>query len=149
MLNEVIAQKPKKVFKNLANSYQKRVEQSYGEHILRQVVLTQDFSFPSEDFTGQLNDVVARKTRETIQLHIELEGKELMPIEEIKIDQDETGKRTQRRKRMEQYAPLIFEECYVKHKGLSKVANGFELEQDKELSTKIDPTGGIGNDAEF
>ena len=44
---------------------------------------------------------------------------------------------------MEQYAPLIFEECYVKHKGLSKVANGFELEQDKELSKKIDPTGGI------
>lgn len=40
MLNEVIAQKPKKVFKNLANAYQKRVEQSYGEHILRQVVLT-------------------------------------------------------------------------------------------------------------
>ncbi len=50
---------------------------------------------------------------------------------------------------MEQYAPLIFEECYVKHKGLSKVANGFELEQDKELSSKIDPTGGIGSDAEY
>jgi len=52
MLNEVIAQKPKKVFRKLANDYQRRVEQSYGEHILRQVVLTQDFSFPSEDFTG-------------------------------------------------------------------------------------------------
>ena len=35
---------------------------------------------------------------------------------------------------MEEYAPLIFEECYVKHKGLSKVANGFELEQDRELA---------------
>ena len=46
---------------------------------------------------------------------------------------------------MEQYAPLIFEECYVKHKGLTKIANGFELEQDKELASKIDPTGGIGD----
>jgi len=45
---------------------------------------------------------------------------------------------------MQQYAPLIFEECYVKHKGLTKIANGFELEQDKELSEKIDPMGGIG-----
>ena len=43
---------------------------------------------------------------------------------------------------MKQYAPLIFEECYVKHKGLSKVANGFELEQDPELARKIDPSGG-------
>ena len=50
---------------------------------------------------------------------------------------------------MEQYAPLIFEECYVKHKGLTKVANGFELEQDAELAAKIDPTGGIGADTEF
>ena len=40
---------------------------------------------------------------------------------------------------MEQYAPLIFEECYVKHKGLTKIANGFELEQDRELASKIDP----------
>ena len=87
MLNEVISQKPKKVFKKLANDYQQRVEQSYGEHMLRQVVLTCDFSFPSEDFTGQLNDIVAKKTRETIQLHLELEGKELMPVEEIKVDE--------------------------------------------------------------
>lgn len=40
MLNEVIAQKPKKIFKKLANDYQKRIESSFGEHILRQVVLT-------------------------------------------------------------------------------------------------------------
>jgi hypothetical protein len=39
--------------------------------------LTQDFSFPSEDFTGQLNDVVARKTREVIKMHIELDGLDL------------------------------------------------------------------------
>jgi hypothetical protein len=31
---------------------------------------------------------------------------------------------------MEKYAPLIFEECYMKHKGLSKVANSFELHHD-------------------
>lgn len=85
-----------------------------------------------------------------MQLHIELEGKELMPTEEIKIDPDNDNKRHQRRKKMEEYAPLIFEECYVKHKGLSKVANGFELEQDRELAEKIDPTGGIGaEDVEF
>lgn len=40
MLNEVIAQKPKRVYKRLANLYQQRIERTYGEHILRQVVLT-------------------------------------------------------------------------------------------------------------
>ena len=47
---------------------------------------------------------------------------------------------------MEQYAPLIFEECYVKHKGLTKIANGFELEQDRELASKIDPMGADGQE---
>ena len=93
MLNEVIAAKPKRVYRQLANEQQKRTEEIYGEHILRQVVLTQDFSFPSEDYTGQLNDMVAKKTREAIQLHIELEGKELMPTEEIKIEADTNGRR--------------------------------------------------------
>ena len=50
------------------------MERGYGEHILRHVVLTQDFCFPSEDFTGQLNDVVAKKTREVIKMHAELDG---------------------------------------------------------------------------
>lgn len=31
---------------------------------------------------------------------------------------------------MEKYAPLIFEECYVKHKSLHKPANTFELFHD-------------------
>jgi len=44
---------------------------------------------------------------------------------------------------MEKYAPLIFEECYVKHRGLNKIANAFEIEQDAELARKIDPHGGI------
>ena len=34
------------------------------------------------------NDKVAKKTRETIALHNELEGKEVMPVEEIKVDPD-------------------------------------------------------------
>lgn len=66
--------KPRRVYKNLSREYQNAIERSYGENILRHVVLTQDFSFPSEDFTGQLNDVVARKTREVIKMHIELDG---------------------------------------------------------------------------
>jgi len=37
--------------------------------------------------------MIAKKTRETIKLHIELEGKELMPTEEIKIDPEADGKR--------------------------------------------------------
>ena len=92
-------------------------------------MLTQDFSFPSEDYTGQLNDIIAKKTRDTIALHAEIEGKEVMPTEEIQIETDvNTGKKIKQKKRMEQYAPLIFEECYVKHKGMNKVANGFELD---------------------
>jgi hypothetical protein len=30
---------------------------------------------------------------------------------------------------MEKYAPLIFEECYIKNKGNTRVANTFEIEQ--------------------
>jgi hypothetical protein len=52
-----------------------------------------------------------------------------LPIEEVKIEETPTeGKKKKRKKRnMEKYAPLIFEECYIKHKGLNKVANSFEL----------------------
>ena len=103
----------------LADEYQSKVESTYGENILRQVVLTQDFSFPSEDYTGQLNDIIAKKTRETIALHAEIEGKEIMPTEEVLIETDaQTGRKIKQKRRMWQYAPLIFEECYVKHKGL-------------------------------
>ena len=44
---------------------------------------------------------------------------------------------------MHVYAPLIFEECYVKHKGMSKVLKSWENEQDPELTFKIDPTAGM------
>lgn len=40
---------------------------------------------------------------------------------------------------MEKYAPLIFEECYIKHKKLNKVANTFELHNDERLKEKIHP----------
>ena len=45
--------------------------------------MTQDFCFPSEDFTGQLNDVIAKKTREVIKMHEELDGQEFKIIDEV------------------------------------------------------------------
>ena len=75
-LNKLILFKPRRVYKYLSREYQNSIERSYGENILRHVVMTQDFCFPSEDFTGQLNDVVAKKTREIIKMHLELEGPE-------------------------------------------------------------------------
>jgi hypothetical protein len=58
--------KPKKVYKILSENYQQRLEVKFGENILRHVIQTSDFSFPSEDYTGQLNDIVAKKTREML-----------------------------------------------------------------------------------
>lgn len=46
MMNEIVNQKSKRVFRILADEYQVRLETIYGEHILRQVILTKDFSFP-------------------------------------------------------------------------------------------------------
>ena len=43
---------------------------------------------------------------------------------------------------MECYDPIVFEECYAKHRGLERIANSFELDNDKELAKKIDPTAG-------
>lgn len=39
----------------------------------------------------------------------------------------------------ERYAPLVFEECYVKNKATSKVQNTFEL-TNTQLNEKVDPT---------
>jgi hypothetical protein len=41
---------------------------------------------------------------------------------------------------MERYAPLIFEECYVKNKGNNRIANAFEIDQDPQLKRKTDPS---------
>ena len=68
-----------------------------------------------------------------LQLHQELSGVEVLPVEEVKIEEiPAEGKKKKRKKRnMEKYAPLIFEECYMRHKGLIKVANSFELSGDQ------------------
>jgi len=132
--------KPRRAYKYLAREYQNRIEQNYGEHILRHVVLTQDFSFPSEDFTGQLNDVVAKKTRDIIKMNIEMGGVEVQPVEELKVVVDEQGKKNRRPRNMEKYAPLIFEECFVKSKGNNRMANAFETDADPSLKKKADPS---------
>uniref|UniRef100_A0A7S3FS89 DUF676 domain-containing protein n=1 Tax=Strombidium rassoulzadegani TaxID=1082188 RepID=A0A7S3FS89_9SPIT len=139
-LNKLILFKPRRVYKFLSREYQNRIERNYGENILRHVVLTQDFCFPSEDFTGQLNDVVAKKTRDVIKMHIELDGNEQPPVEELNIVLDEQGKKNRRTKNMERYAPLIFEECFVKTKGQNRIANTFEIESNPDLKSKVDPS---------
>jgi len=48
MLNELVNQKSKRVFKILADEYQVRIENIQGEHILRNVILTKNLSFPDE-----------------------------------------------------------------------------------------------------
>jgi hypothetical protein len=88
LLFKLIMFKPKKVYKLLSDNYQRRLEDRYGENILRHVIRTSDFSFPSEDYTGQLNEIVARKTREMFALHSEMVGREPMEIEEVKITED-------------------------------------------------------------
>lgn len=64
-------------------------------------------------------------------------GEDIMPIEEVKIEEDLVGdgkkKKNRKKRNMEKYAPLIFEECYVKNKTLSKPANAFELSNDVNL----------------
>lgn len=51
-MSKMIKFRPKKVFKALSEEYQQAIELRFGEHILRQIVQTADFSFPSEDFAG-------------------------------------------------------------------------------------------------
>lgn len=63
-----------------------------------------------------------------LALHRELEGVEKFPVEEIKLEEIQEGKRRKSKKRnMEKYAPLIFEECYLKDEGINKVRNQFDL----------------------
>ena len=63
---------------------------------------------------------------------------EPLPVEEVKIDEVvQEGKKKKRKKRnMEKYAPLIFEECYIKDKGMARVQNSFELKEE----AKANPT---------
>ena len=73
-------------------------------------------------------------------MHLELDGPEIQPTEELNIVVDEQGKKNRRPKNMERYAPLIFEECYVKNKGSNRIANAFEIDQDPQLKRKTDPS---------
>ena len=50
-------------------------------------------------------------------MNIELNGVEFQPVEEINIVVDERGKKNRKANQMQRYAPLIFEECFVKSKG--------------------------------
>jgi hypothetical protein len=59
-----------------------------------------------------------------LQVHQELEGREPLDVEEVKITEDlqANGKKKRKKRNMEKYAPLIFEECYVRQKsGLNKI----------------------------
>ena len=115
-LNKLMHLKPKRITKLMLEEHSKLIDIKYGENILRHVIQTSDFSFPSEDYTGQINDIVAKKTREMLLLHAEMMGREPMPAEEIKIEEavGQNGKKKRKKRNMEKYAPLIFEECYVK-----------------------------------
>ena len=126
LMAELILKKPKKIYKTLSDIYQTNLEISYGEHLIRQVILTKDFSFPSDDTTGQMNKEIANKTRENQQLMIELQGKEVLSTEEIQVDADEDGKSVRRKKKMECYDPIVFEEQHKKF--WQKVINDDVLE---------------------
>ena len=79
--------KPRRVFRYLAREYQYRIERQYGEYIIRNVLLTKEFSFPCHEQTGQLNDLVAKKTREVIRLNNEMWNDEIEPFEEVCFEQ--------------------------------------------------------------
>lgn len=81
-----------------------------------------------------------------LKLHKQMAGVEPLTVEEVKIEVEEVQngkKKSKRRKKrnMEKYAPLIFEECYVKidKTQLNKVKNAFEL-SDTDIEHKINPS---------
>lgn len=82
-----------------------------------------------------------------LKLHQELAEPNYMAIEEVKIteEQQQNGRKKRRKRNMEKYAPLIFEECYVKHKTLNKVANTFELASDSRIEQRVNPSNFSAN----
>lgn len=101
----------------MAKLYQTRLETTYGQRIITQVVLTKDFSAPSEDPAGQFNQAVAREARKAIQ-QLDAGKRVVQPIDELRIETNQEGKFIKRHKKMEEHeAPLIFEEVFVKHRG--------------------------------
>ena len=73
-------------------------------------------------------------------MHLEMEGPEFQPVEELNIVLDELGKKNRRVENMEKYAPLIFEECYVTNQGESRLVQTFEIDANAELKKKVDPS---------
>lgn len=73
-------------------------------------------------------------------MHLELDGPEFQPVEEINIVVDDNGKKKRKANQLQKYAPLIFEECFIRARGSSRIANNFELEQDASLKQKSDPS---------
>lgn len=65
--------------------------------------MTKDFSFPSEDNTGQFNELIAKKTRETITMHQEMEGKPIYPTSEIRIEFEGEGKKKRKKRDLRVY----------------------------------------------
>ena len=45
-------------------------------------------------------------------------------------------------KDMQKYEPLIFEDCFVKDVGPTKMMSSFDLEKHKEIKQKADPSNG-------
>ena len=66
-------------------------------------------------------------------------------MEELNIIVDEYGKKNRRVKNMERYAPLIFEECFIRNQGMNRVANTFEIDANPGLKKKTDPSVAITN----
>lgn len=58
-LVKLVTYKPKRVYKFLLKEYQEKLEDKLGENIYRQIIKTPDFSFASEDFTGEMNEIIA------------------------------------------------------------------------------------------
>jgi hypothetical protein len=70
-----------------------------------------------------------------------LAGSEPLPVEEVKIMEEPTnGKKKRKKRNMEKYAPLIFEECFIKHKATNKLQNAFELSSDAKINEKVNPS---------
>jgi len=69
-----------------------------------------------------------------------MDGKDQPPVEELNVIADEKGKKNRRVKNMERYAPLIFEECFVKSEGDNRIANTFEIDSNPELKKLSDPS---------
>ena len=81
--------------------------------------------------------------RESIQLRKNMLNPEKPPYVDTKIVEEGLKNRFRLPNcKSEQYQPLIFEDCYIKSQGQSRLISGFDLERDNELKMKADPSNG-------